>query len=537
MIPSLRRLLPALLILPLAAHGAIVTTTADEDDGSLGGGNGISLREAVKYSTAGDTITFAPALSGRTIRLTLGEITIANSLTIDGSALPVKITLSGDKTGNGKTSDDTRIINIASSTVLLDSLILDRGYRTSVGAAIHVNNSVTQLTVRNSTISNNESGTYGGGIYFIGASNSPASFLKIQNCRLTGNYTGHDGGAIHMSGTLQVEDSTFSNNTAYQGCAIYNGAGVATVTRSSFSDSASFGYGGAIHNLATFTLRTSTISGNSAPSGGGGIHNASGTLAVENSTLTANSGTAIRVAGGAVSVRHATIVSNSGSICGGIYRTSGSLSVNQSIVAGNSGSPSPDISGVFTGTDNLIGGDPLLSTLADYCGPTLTMPPLPGSPAIDPGGTITLTTDQRGYPRDSKPDIGAAEYQGSSDLVHFWNLDSDGDGSPFGTEQALGTDPAVADPTHTRNLTAPALDASGHAVLSFGIGTAAPGTRWILRRSTDLLTFAEIYRYDGTKDSAAPGITFLRTSTGVTITDENPLPGSGFYRFESLLEP
>jgi hypothetical protein len=136
------------------------------------------------------------------------------------------------------------------------------------------------------------------------------------------------------------------------------------------------------------------------------------------------------------------------------------------------------------------------------------MPPLPGSPAIDTGGTSTLTTDQRGFPRIDTPDIGATEYRGNTDLVQFWKLDFDGDSSPFGTEQALGTDPLVSDPANSRNITAPILNASGHPVLSFGIGAAAPGTSWVLCRSTDLLLFTEIYRYDGSTDTAAPGVTF-----------------------------
>jgi hypothetical protein len=115
--------------------------------------------------------------------------------------------------------------------------------------------------------------------------------------------------------------------------------------------------------------------------------------------------------------------------------------------------------------------------------------------------------------------------------------EDDGDASPYGTEQALGTDPLISDPSSFRNITAPALNASGHAVLSFGIGSAAPGTRWILSRSTDLLGFAEIYRFDGSADTAVPGVTFLRTATGVTVTDTNPPPGATFYRFEALLEP
>jgi hypothetical protein len=165
------------------------------------------------------------------------------------------------------------------------------------------------------------------------------------------------------------------------------------------------------------------------------------------------------------------------------------------------------------------------------------MPPLPGSPAIDTGGTTTLTTDQRGFPRVGTPDIGAAEYQGTSDLTRFWKLDFDGDDSPYGVEQALGTDPLVSDPSSSRNITAPALNASGHAVLSFGIGAAAPGTRWILSRSTDLLGFAEIYRFDGSADTVVPGVTFLRTATSITVTDTDPPSGGAFYRFEAVLTP
>ncbi len=357
MISSFRCHFLALLSFLFAAHGTVVTTTTDEDNGILGGGSGISLREAVKYSSAGTTITFTPALSGQTIRLTLGEITIAKSLTIDGSGLPAQITLSSDKTGDGKTSDDSRIITIITGAVLFDSLILARGYPGSGsnrnGGAIHVDSTSTQLTIRNST-----------------------------------------------------------------------------------------------------------------------------------------------------------------------------LTVDQSIVAGT-----------FLGLNNFTSGNPLLAPLGNYGGPTQTMPPLPGSPAIGAGGATTLTTDQRGFPRTSKSDIGAAVYPASPDVAKFWTLDSDGDGSPYGTEQALGTDAAVADSTHTRNLAAPVLTSSGHAVVRFGIGAAAPGTHWILSRSSDLLTFAEIYRYSGTKDTSVLGVTFLRTATGVTVTDTNPPPGGAFYRFEARLEP
>jgi CSLREA domain-containing protein len=104
----------------------------------------------------------------------------------------------------------------------------------------------------------------------------------------------------------------------------------------------------------------------------------------------------------------------------------------------SAGRNGPDVSGVFTSQgNNLIGeadgssgwvssdrtgtmAKPLnagLAPLGDYGGPTQTMPPLYGSPAIDAGNTklvpAGLTTDQRGQPRlfHGQVDIGAYQLQ------------------------------------------------------------------------------------------------------------------------------
>jgi len=63
-----------------------------------------------------------------------------------------------------------------------------------------------------------------------------------------------------------------------------------------------------------------------------------------------------------------------------------------------------------------------VAPLGNYGGPTQTMPPLPGSPAIDAGSdsiTNLYTTDQRGQPRLSsvQVDIGAVEYQAVAPLL------------------------------------------------------------------------------------------------------------------------
>jgi hypothetical protein len=68
----------------------------------------------------------------------------------------------------------------------------------------------------------------------------------------------------------------------------------------------------------------------------------------------------------------------------------------------------------FTRATDITNTDPLLGPLANNGGPTQTMALLPGSPAIDKGGTAAngcLATDQRGVTRPQGPacDIGAFE--------------------------------------------------------------------------------------------------------------------------------
>ena len=68
-----------------------VTTIADEDNGILGGGSGISLREAIRYSGTGDTInlpagTYTLTITGANENLgATGDLDITKNLTITGA--------------------------------------------------------------------------------------------------------------------------------------------------------------------------------------------------------------------------------------------------------------------------------------------------------------------------------------------------------------------------------------------------------------------------------------------------------------------
>jgi hypothetical protein len=114
------------------------------------------------------------------------------------------------------------------------------------------------------------------------------------------------------------------------------------------------------------------------------------------------------------------------------------LELESTIVANNTGFNVPDDFDVYgpvvtTGANNLviassaplppdtIPDDPMLGTLGDNGGPTMTIPLNAGSPAIETGNNVAnLTTDQRGlgYPRvgGALPDIGAFEVEGNDDI-------------------------------------------------------------------------------------------------------------------------
>jgi hypothetical protein len=143
------------------------------------------------------------------------------------------------------------------------------------------------------------------------------------------------------------------------------------------------------------TLNQCTLSGNGTTSfgeGGGAV--------------------AFGATGGSLAINQSTVSRNLSPLGGGIYQQGGTLVIFNSIVAGNNQDVGGDIHGTaaFTGA-NIINVDPWLSPLGDYGGPTLTMPPQPGSPAIDAGATTGFFTDQRGYPRvrGIAPEIGATE--------------------------------------------------------------------------------------------------------------------------------
>src|SRR5262249_2884914 len=144
-------------------------------------------------------------------------------------------------------------------------------------------------------------------------------------------------------------------------------------------------YGGAINNRDTSLciLQNTTLYGNTAASSGGGIYNSyNARLSILHSTISSN---------------HATFVGN------GIYNFRSQLTFTNTIIAGNIGGDIYNYSGstvtaggsnivqlvngagTLSGASTILATNPLLLPLANNGGPTLTLLPQSGSPAINAG--------------------------------------------------------------------------------------------------------------------------------------------------------
>jgi hypothetical protein len=383
-------------------------------------------------SIAGLTIQDGNGANGGGIYNLGGTLTVTNSTLSDNSVvssggaiynLGGTLTVSNSTlTGNSAVSFGGGIFNDGTVTVTNSTLA---GNSTAKGGGIY--NHAGPLSVFNSTLSGN-SATFGGGIFADGGT------LTVSNSTLSGNTAVSSGGGILNTSGATVSNSTLTGNSAINGGGIENG-GTLTVSNSTLSGNSAAGGGGIANFVGIVTVSSSTLSGNSAQNGSG-IENDAGTVTVTNSTLSGNSaefGGGIFNFDATLTVTNSTLAGNSAQLGGGIYNYDGGSAVLVNTIVANSTLGTDLYSGlgsVFTGSYDLIGdgsnlssfthslqGNPLLASLGNYGGPTQTMTPLPGSPAIDAGDDsvlgppLNLTTDQRGFPRKAGAhvDMGAVE--------------------------------------------------------------------------------------------------------------------------------
>ena len=293
------------------------------------------------------------------------------------------------------TSGDFRIFTVTGDTtvVTISGMTISNGnvVDNTEGGGILIADSGT-LTVTDSTISDNFTEDGGGG---IGIDSDTNGTLTVTGSTITDNTAEFDnGGGIRNagSGTVEVTDSTISNNfSGHEGGALANdGDGTMTVTGSTmgpenFSDSEG---GGIYNNVGTMTVTGSTIRGNSTNSTGGGIENSGGTLTVTDSTISGNTSHRTNAGqfsfggeGGGISsftgffdpdekttIINSTISGNTvtgeGAIGGGVFNGFGTTVIKNSTITKNT-APDGGGSGVASDCDDQTSTEVLSSIISE----------------------------------------------------------------------------------------------------------------------------------------------------------------------------
>jgi len=372
------------------AMAATITVT-NTDDSGVG-----SLREAIASAAPGDTINFS--VTG-TITLTSGELLISKDLTITGPGAS-RLAISGNNA--------SRVFRIPAGTVSISNVTIQNGNIPTGqqgGGGIFNQGTLTlnNVVVRNNTVNGTDSPDVGGGIcngWGLGKGT-----LIINDSMISGNTAARGGGIFNTGAeTLTITNSTVTGNTAIRAGGILSYATVNMMNSTISNNIASNSSGGIEHSPLTnapMTLTNVTISGNSShPGFGDGISNLGSNTTLTNVTISGGIGIGVlNWEGSVISLRN-TIIANNGANC---YGTVTSLGYNLS----------SDNTCGFTGTGDQNKTDPLLGPLQDNGGPTFTHALLTGSPAINAADPNNFPpTDQRGVirPQGAGPDIGAFEF-------------------------------------------------------------------------------------------------------------------------------
>jgi hypothetical protein len=327
-----------------------------------------------------------------------------------------------------------------------------------VGGAIY--NVVADLLVENcyfngNVTTSNSGDTSGGAVYIDGG-------------RMFYNPTGSGGSTLTQDGEIIIRDSKFENNhTSLQGSNAASGAlyiyaynnNQILVERCSITHNSASGFAGGVYlkgstidgtapNSVDIIVRDCLVAYNHSKGQGGGFwiggvngHGPAGsnpTTQLVNCTVAYNSadvwGGGIQNNFNGLEIMNCTIAYNEGGTGGGGLYSPSTIQLNNSIIAYNEvATPNgyyTNCRKTFTGNNNIqfpainafdrectagiTIANPMLGTLKDNGGPTLTMELLPGSPAINPLMSVlgAPSADARGVANVGNKDIGAFEFGG-----------------------------------------------------------------------------------------------------------------------------
>jgi predicted outer membrane repeat protein len=271
--------------------------------GSTFTGNGINTLGVVKTTNGGAIYNDSSAATISTIADSTFE---ENAAIQNGGAIyniqGILEISSSDFVGNYSTNIGGAIYNAVTLRISSGSTFTGNGIDslgnvvTTYGGAIYNDSlAATISTISDSTFQEN-SASFGGAIY------NNQGILEISNTDFIDNYSNGNGGAIQNNDTLRISNgSTFTGNgidtlgqvVTNAGGAIYNNSALATISTisdSTFEGNAA-GEGGAIQNISgILEISNTDFVGNYSTNIGGAIYNSpNGTLRISNgSTFTGN---------------------------------------------------------------------------------------------------------------------------------------------------------------------------------------------------------------------------------------------------------
>ncbi|WP_119353603.1 choice-of-anchor Q domain-containing protein [Azohydromonas sediminis] len=301
----------------------------------------------------------------------------------------------------------------ATFSLTLTDVIVDSNSAQGDGGGIYT---AAAMTATNVVVSNNTSTTNGGGIYNEGNTTIAASTIKGNTAEGGGGFFGTGSNVVNIAGV------TFSGNHAVGGGAISGRAGVTMrIVNSTISGNTGSDVGAGVYTNGVAELRFVTIANNLAgadsPTAGSGVNtfpSGSASVTLKNVLLAGNK------KGWFEGMDDETIAALPSANCGS---TSGTPAIES---RGHNLSSDDSCDDIFTVAGDLNNTDPKLGPLDDNGGPTQTHALAADSPALGAGeDEADITTDQRGEPRDSPPDIGAFELPAPTD-------DADGGGGGGG---------------------------------------------------------------------------------------------------------
>jgi hypothetical protein len=364
-----RGLVVLALICTAARADATITVMNTADSG------GGSLRDAIATAASGETIDFAPGVTG-TIAL-LSTLSITQPVTIQGPGAD-DLTIDGQST--------VRVLDIAAGGDLtLSGVTILDGSTNAIGGGIQ---NAGALDVRRCIFAGNAASS-GGAI-----AAQAGSLTTINECTFEENTTtGVGGGALITFGIAMVSNSTFVRNMApINGGAInVQSGGLATVINCTFFDNSSGSLGGTISNLGVLVVLDSTFSQNQA-----------------------SAGSAIATANDQMTINNNIFADNAASAGPGAFSpaTGAASAASNNVFFNNTANGVADDQTGYGTMDFVVAASEPLLPLGDNGGPTETMLPrgaalCAGEVALLPEG---LTRDQRGFPRvTSCLDAGAVQ--------------------------------------------------------------------------------------------------------------------------------